>query len=73
MIPFHEFKGIEVSGRNVLRLVQAFGQFKSIASQILKNGRPMWDPTTGRIKVLHDDTLPCRKKGHASCVYVVRA
>src|SRR5262249_55543212 len=35
MIPFNEFKGIEVSGRSVLGLVQAFGQFKSIASQIL--------------------------------------
>ncbi|MDY7225950.1 hypothetical protein [Hyalangium rubrum] len=197
MIPFNEFKGIEVSGRNVLGLVQAFGQFKSIASQILlaeglgrkgsdglvvvdtqswypfdaflrafarasqqmgdsvlhqigvsvmktvewlptikdvktmmeamdasyhmqhrKNGRPMWDPTTGHIKegighykwkprpdgsmevesnnpypcafdkgllfggmrrlnatgsILHDEMSPCRKKGHASCIYIVRA
>lgn len=196
MIPFNEFKGIEVSGRSVLGLVQAFGQFKSIASQILlaeglgqkgpdglvivepeswypfdaflrafarasqhmgdsvlhqigvsvmktvewppgvkdiktmlesmdpayhqnhrKNGRPMWDPVTGRIKegighyrwklrpdgtmevqsdnpypcafdrgmlfgglrrlnavgsIHHDDSQPCRKKGHASCVYVVK-
>lgn len=196
MIPFNEFKGIEVSGRNVFGLVQAFGQFKSIASQILlaeglgkkgsdglvvvdmqawypfdaflrafarasqqmgdsvlhqigvsvmktvewlptikdvktmmeamdasyhmqhrKNGRPMWDPLTGHIKegighykwkqrpdggmevesnnpypcafdkgllfggmrrlnatgsILHDELSPCRKRGHASCIYLVR-
>jgi len=196
MIPFSEFKGIEVSGRNVLGLVQAFGQFKSIASQILlaegigqkgpdgmvvvqpeawypfdaflrafarasqhmgdsvlhqigvsvmksvewlpsvkdlksmmesmdagyhlhhrKNGRPMWNAVTGRIQegighyrwklrpdgavevesnnpypcafdkgmlfgglrrlhavgsVVHDDSMPCRKRGHGSCVYVVK-
>jgi hypothetical protein len=35
MLHFNEFKAIEVSGRNVLGLVQAFGQFKSLASQIL--------------------------------------
>jgi hypothetical protein len=196
MISFTEFKGIEVSGRNVMGLVQAFGQFKSIASQILlaeglgkkgsdglvivdpeawypfdaflrafarasqqmgdsvlhqigvsvmktvewlptvkdvktmmaamdasyhlhhrKNGRPMWDATTGHIKegighyrwkarpdgsmevesdnpypcafdkgmlfgglrrlnavgaITHDETNRCRKRGHSSCVYVVR-
>jgi len=197
MIPFDEFKGIEVSGRNVLGLVQAFGQFKSIASQILlaegiglkgpdgfvvvqtenwypfdaflrafarasqhmgdavlhqigvsvmknvewpptvkdmktmlesmdagyhlhhrKNGRPMWDPLTKKMKegighyrwkprpdgsvevesdnpypcafdkgmlfgglrrlhavgsIVHDDGQPCRKRGHASCIYIVTA
>ncbi len=196
MLSFTEFKGIEVSGRNVMGLVQAFGQFKSLASQILlaeglgkkgsdglvlvdpgawypfdaflrafarasqqmgdsvlhqigvsvmktvewlpsikdvrtmmeamdagyhlqhrKNGRPMWDATTGHIKegighyrwkarpdgsmevesdnpypcafdkgmlfgglrrlnttgaILHDETHRCRKRGHASCVYVVK-
>ncbi len=35
MSPFHAFKGIEVSGRVVFGLVQAFGQFKAIASQLL--------------------------------------
>ena len=82
-----------------------------------KNGRPMWNSATGRIKegighyrwkprpdgtvevesnnpypcafdkgmlfgglrrlhavgsILHDETQPCRKRGHASCVYVVK-
>jgi hypothetical protein len=192
---FDEYKGIEASGRVVMGLVQAFGQFKALASQLLleegvghkgadglialdpdgwypmspylralakaneqmgdsvlhqigvsvakaawmssitsvpvlaetldvgyhmnhrKNGRPMWDPATKHLKegighyryreqgahvveiesdvpypcafdkgllfgclrmlhttgaILHDDSLPCRKRGSASCVYVVK-
>lgn len=36
MIPFHEFKGIEVSGRAIIALLQAFGQFKPLASKYLR-------------------------------------
>ncbi len=35
MRTFHEYKGIEVSGKVVYGLVQAFGQFKAVASQYL--------------------------------------
>lgn len=35
MHAFNEFKGIEVSGGVVLGLIQAFGQFKALASQLL--------------------------------------
>ncbi len=35
MRSFNEFKGIEVSGRTLTALVQAFGQFKALASKYL--------------------------------------
>jgi hypothetical protein len=196
VILFNEYKGIEVSGRVILGLMKAFGQFKGIASKYLleegvgqkgpeglavvdpaswypmdgqlralarfsremgdsvvhqigvsmihevewapvikdvktlaefldlgyhhnhrKHGKVMADPVTGKITegighyfykrqaqggtvieatnpypcafdkgmlfgalrklqvvgaILHDDTLPCRKRGHESCVYVVK-
>jgi hypothetical protein len=196
VILFEEYKGIEVSGRAVCGLMQAFGQFKAVASKYLleegigkkgpdelvvvelgswypmdgqlralarfsremsdsvvhqigmslakevewppsirdfkslaefldlgyhlnhrKNGQLMGDPVTGRITegighyfykvqaqgetvieanspypcafdkgllfgslrrlhvvgaIIHDETLPCRKRGHGSCVYVIK-
>ena len=35
MIAFNEYKGIEVSGRSIYGLMQAFGQFKALASKYL--------------------------------------
>jgi hypothetical protein len=193
---FDEYKGFQVSGRAVMGLVQAFGQFKGLASQLLlaeglgrkgsdgmvvldpegwypmeaqlrafarasqqmgdsvlhqigvsvaksvewlpsmkdiktfaeamdvgyhlnhrKHGMPMWDPGMGHMKegighyvfrkredgaveiesntpypcafdkgllfggirrldavgaILHDESSPCRKRGHSSCVYIVK-
>lgn len=193
---FNEYKGVEVSGRVLVGLMKAFGQFKAIASKCLleegigqpgpdgvalvqaeswypmdaqlralarfsremgdsvvhqigvgmiqevvwmphirdaktlaefldlgyhfnhrKDGKPMGDPATGRIvdgighyhyrdqghggnvveadnpypcafdkgllfgalrklqivgAIIHDESLPCRKRGHKSCVYVVK-
>jgi hypothetical protein len=196
VIAFNEYKGIEVSGRVIYGLMQAFGQFKALASKYLleegigqkgpdelavvepaswypmdaqlralarfsrdmgdsvvhqigvsmikevewpptvhdvktlaehldlgyhmnhrKDGKPMGDLATGRVTegighyfykagsqrgteieannpypcaydkgllfgalrklrvvgaIIHDETLPCRKRGHKSCVYVIK-
>ena len=195
MRAFEEYKSFETSGRTVLGVVQAFGQFKALASQLLldegvgskgpdglivldpegwypmasylrmlakaneqmgdsvlhqigvavakivwmpsitsikslaetldvgyhmfhrKNGQPMWDPVTKQMQegighyrykeqgphaveiesgipypcafdkgllfsglrmltrsaaIRHDDSLPCRKRGDGSCVYIVK-
>lgn len=59
MIPFDEFKGIEVSGRNVLGVVEAFGQFQSIASQLLLAEKLGQKGPDGLVVVNPEDWYAC--------------